>query len=95
MSRNLVPTMRRTAALLALAGGLLAGQAQAQTPMPGTVQAETYASMSGVVIEPTTDTGGGFNVGHTDNNDWMRYPVNVPTSGAYTVQFRVAQGSRT
>jgi hypothetical protein len=25
----------------------------------------------------------------------MRYPVNVPTSGAYTVQFRVAQGSRT
>ena len=69
MNRNLVSTLRRTAALLALSG-LLAAPAQAQTALPGTVQAETYSSMSGVVIEPTTDTGGGSDVGYIDTGDW-------------------------
>lgn len=26
-------------------------------------------------------THGDFNVGRTDNNDWMSYPVNVPAAG--------------
>lgn len=81
--------MRRTAALLALAGGLLAVPARAQTALPGTVQAETYSSMSGVVIEPTTDTGGG-DVGYIDAGDWMAYAVNPASSGWYTVSYRIA-----
>jgi aryl-phospho-beta-D-glucosidase BglC (GH1 family) len=90
LNRNLVPTTRRTAALLALAGGLLAGQAQAQMALPGTVQAETYSSMSGVVIEPTADTGGGSDVGYIDTGDWMAYAVNPSSSGWYTVSYRIA-----
>ena len=90
MNRNLVSTTRRMAVLLALAGGLLAGPAHAQTALPGTVQAESYAGMSGVVIEPTTDSGGGSDVGYIDAGDWMSYSVNPSSSGWYTVSYRIA-----
>jgi hypothetical protein len=47
--------------------------------------------MSGVQTEATTDTGGGQNVGWIDTGDWMAYyNVNFPTSGAYTIEYRVA-----
>ncbi len=61
---------------------------------PGTstlIQAENYNTMSGVQTEPTTDTGGGLNVGYCDTGDWMAYyNVNFPTSGAYVIEYRVA-----
>ncbi len=58
-----------------------------------TIQAENYTSMSGVQTETTTDAGGGQNVGWIDTGDWMAYAnVNFPTSGAYTVEYRVASG---
>jgi hypothetical protein len=67
---------------------------QGATPPPAfttTIQAENYNSMSGVQTETTTDTGGGLNVGWIDTGDWMAYSnVNFPTSGAYTVEYRVA-----
>lgn len=56
------------------------------------IEAEMFTNHVGMRMETTTDAGGGFNVGHTDNNDWMSYPINVPVSGAHTVQFRVASG---
>ncbi|MBU6953331.1 glycosyl hydrolase family 18 protein [Hahella sp. HN01] len=62
-------------------------------PTPGgiTVQAENYSYMSGVQVEPTTDAGGGQNVGYIDANDWMSYAaVNIPQAGTYTVEYRVA-----
>jgi hypothetical protein len=46
--------------------------------------------MSGIQTEPTSDVGGGLNVGWQDTNDWMNYSVNVSTAGTYTVNFRVA-----
>jgi hypothetical protein len=58
--------------------------------LPGTIQAESYCTMSGVQTETTTDTGGGQNVGYIDTNDWMSYRINVPSTGTYTVQYRVA-----
>ncbi len=58
--------------------------------IPGTIQAESYASMNGIQTENTSDTGGGLNVGWIDANDWMDYAVNVSTAGSYTVSFRVA-----
>ena len=62
------------------------------TPI-ATIQAESYAVMSGVQTETTTDTGGGLNVGYIDSGDWMSYTSNavtVPSTGTYTIQFRVA-----
>lgn len=58
--------------------------------IPGTLQAEGYASMNGIQTEATSDTGGGSNVGWIDANDWLDYAVNVTTAGTYTVSFRVA-----
>lgn len=54
-------------------------------------EAEQYSSMSGVQTEGTSDAGGGQNVGWIDTGDWMAYNgINVPTSGYYTVEYRVA-----
>ena len=59
-----------------------------------TIQAENYFSMSGIQTEATTDAGGGQNVGWIDANDWMAYSsVTIPTSGTYTVEYRVASQS--
>lgn len=52
--------------------------------------------MSGVQTEATTDTGGGLNVGYIDANDWMSYvnnSVNIPVTGTYTVEFRIASAA--
>jgi hypothetical protein len=56
-----------------------------------TTQAENYSTMSGVQLENTSDVGGGQNVGWIDAGDWMAYnSINIPTSGNYTVEYRVA-----
>jgi hypothetical protein len=54
------------------------------------VEAEMFNNHKGIRMETTTDTGGGFNAGSTDDNDWMSYPINIPTSGNYTFQVRVS-----
>jgi hypothetical protein len=54
------------------------------------IEAEAYSNMSGIQTEPTADAGGGLNIGWQDNNDWMDYAVNVPSTGTYTLNFRVA-----
>jgi hypothetical protein len=58
--------------------------------IPGTIQAESYSSMSGVATQSTTDAGGGLNVGWIDAGDHMDYSVNVATAGQYTASFRMA-----
>lgn len=61
--------------------------------LPATVQAEDYSEMTGIQTEPTSDTGGGMNVGYFHENDWLRYNdkvINIPTTGTYKVTFRVA-----
>ncbi|SHH71374.1 carbohydrate-binding protein [Massilia sp. CF038] len=54
------------------------------------IEAEMFAYHKGMRMETTSDSGGGFNVGNVDNNDWMSYPVNVPKTGWYNLQFRLA-----
>ncbi len=76
--------------LLAAAMALAGAHCAAQTALPGRLQAESYASMAGVMVEATTDTGGGTNVGAIDANDWMTYSVNPATAGWYNVEYRVA-----
>ncbi|WP_206363227.1 beta-1,3-glucanase family protein [Sinomicrobium pectinilyticum] len=58
------------------------------------IEAESYNNMSGVQTENTTDSGGGLNVGYIDTGDWMAYnAINIPSSGNYTIQYRVASES--
>jgi hypothetical protein len=54
------------------------------------IQAEAYTYMSGVIVETTTDTGGGQSVGSIDAGDWMSYNITIPTAGTYNVNYRVA-----
>ena len=64
--------------------------------LPFTVQAESYASMSGIQTEATTDVGGGTNVGWTDANDFMSYSntgITIPTTGSYKITYRIASMS--
>jgi hypothetical protein len=59
-----------------------------------TIQAENYSNMSGVATESTTDAGGGLDVGWIDQGDWMAYnSITFPTSGNYTISYRVASPS--
>ena len=58
--------------------------------VPGTIQAESYASMSGVATETTTDAGGGLDVGWISAGDQMSYNINAASAGTYTVSFRVS-----
>jgi hypothetical protein len=60
------------------------------SPIPGTIQAESYSAMNGIQTENTSDSGGGTNVGWIDANDWMDYSVNVASAGSYTISLRVA-----
>lgn len=43
-----------------------------------------------VDIEPSTDSGGGYNVGWMRAGEWLNYSVNVATPGTYTLRVRVA-----
>lgn len=54
------------------------------------IEAEMYANQKGVRSETTTDQDGGFNAGYLDDNDWMSYPINIPTTGWYTLQARLS-----
>ena len=45
---------------------------------------------TGVDLQATTDTGGGFIVGWAKAGEWLEYTVNVQTSGYYKLDFRVA-----
>ena len=58
--------------------------------VPARLEAEDYTSMSGVQLEATTDTDGGQNVGWIEAGDWLEYEINVPASGSYTLNYRVA-----
>lgn len=56
-----------------------------------TTQAENYSASYGVQLENTSDNGGGQNVGWIEAADWMAYnSINIPISGNYTVEYRVA-----
>lgn len=60
---------------------------------PYIIQAENYATMSGVFNETTTDVGGGKNTGNINTGDWMSYTntkVSLPYTGKYKITYRVA-----
>jgi len=44
-----------------------------------------------VDIEPTSDDGGGYDVGWINDGEWLRYTVNVAAAGNYDIRMRVAE----
>lgn len=62
--------------------------------VPGRVEAEAYLFMNGVDTEPTTDEGGGSNVGWIDDGDWLDYAIEARHSGPLRASFRIASESR-
>jgi beta-glucosidase len=47
-----------------------------------------------VDLEPTTDAGGGYDVGWIDPGEWLEYSVNVPDPSAiYSIKARVASAT--
>ena len=69
------------------------GNGCAYTGVPAIVRAQAYCQMAGVQAEPTTDTGGGSDIGYIDSGDWMTYAIDVPSAATYTVQYRVASAT--
>ena len=49
---------------------------------------------TGVDLQATTDTGGGYNVGWTHAGEWLNYTISVPASGNYDLGVRVADGAQ-
>ncbi len=54
------------------------------------IKATSYDAMNGVQTEPTSDVGGGQNVGWIDNGDWLLFEDVDFGSGASSVDARVA-----
>jgi len=57
------------------------------------VQAEFYTDMSGIMLQDTTDEGGGKNVGWIDTGDYLTYQLRVEEAGTYRITYRVASES--
>jgi chitodextrinase len=58
------------------------------------VQAESFTDQQGVVVEPTTDTGGGQDIGSLANGDWASYPgIDFGSTPATQFYGRVASGA--
>ncbi|MCR5886633.1 beta-1,3-glucanase family protein [Hymenobacter sp. J193] len=66
------------------------------TTSPGfsvTLQAESANVNNGMSAETTTDAGGGQNMGWVDAGDYLVWNgINFPTTGTYTIEYRVASG---
>ena len=50
----------------------------------------TYRGSATVGVQPTGDTGGGYDVGYTKEGEYLRYTVDVNAAGLYNLQARVA-----
>ena len=54
------------------------------------VEAEDFDVQSGIDLEDTLDNGGGENIGWIDQGDFVEYTVNIPSTGEYLIEYRVA-----
>jgi hypothetical protein len=57
--------------------------------LPANIEAENYSNMNGIQTENSVVASGGVDVGYIDVGDWLEYSVKVPTSGTYTITYRV------
>ena len=54
------------------------------------IEAEAYTAMEGIETQPTNDDNGELNVGWIDAGDYMEYDVTIPTSGLYSIAYRIS-----
>ncbi|TGD77933.1 beta-1,3-glucanase family protein [Hymenobacter wooponensis] len=58
------------------------------------LQAEAANVNNGMTVEACSDTGGGQDMGFVDAGDYLVFNgINFPTSGTYTIEYRVASGA--
>ena len=60
------------------------------TVLPAKIQAEEFCAMKGLRTQPTSDIGGGENVGWTDVGDWLEYSVKANANTEFNFNLRVA-----
>jgi hypothetical protein len=66
----------------------------ANATVSGQIEAESFNSQFGIQTEPTSDIGGGLNVGFIDNGDYLAFnSIDFGSSGATSVQMRVASAA--
>ncbi|MEV0135681.1 carbohydrate-binding protein [Dactylosporangium sp. NPDC050688] len=100
--RRSIPALSRAAATLILALSTAVGvPAAAQAgPAPSLLassaytltQAEAFVAQSGIQVEPTTDVGGGFDVGWFTPGDWIAFDLDFGATSPRTVTTRLANG---
>ncbi len=56
--------------------------------VPAQIEAENYTAMQGIETEPCS--AGGENIGWTDDGDWLEYVLDVPSTGLYQIDYRLA-----
>lgn len=61
--------------------------------IPGKIEAEDFVDNSGFDLEETSDTGGGQNVGYTDNGDFLDYIIDSDIDAYFQVDYRVSSES--
>jgi hypothetical protein len=60
----------------------------ATQPIPGKIEAENFTENFGLSVEDCTDTGGGKDMGYSDNGDYLEFLVHVRDAGWYNVDLR-------
>ena len=58
------------------------------TPSTIQIEAENFVTMSGIQTEACSESG--LNVGWIDAGDWMVWDINLPATGNYRVEYRIA-----
>ena len=104
--RRHTPASWCVSALAAL--GFIVGaapHAAAQTPLPGTIQAEDFDAYRDTTsgnaggqyratdVDIEASAGGGYDVGWTAAGEWLNYTVKVPSAGTYFLDIRVASAT--
>lgn len=64
--------------------------AAALVTLPGIIEAELFESSNGIRTGNTNDSGGSEFVGWIENNDYTEYEIDVPVTGSYKLDARVA-----
>ena len=57
---------------------------------PALIEAEYYTTMNGIYLEKTEDNTGFADVSFIDQNDWLTYRINVPSTTSYPINFRIS-----
>lgn len=65
----------------------------APVSLPARIEAEDFADMFGVEVEPTSDSDGGSNVTAIDDGDWLEYAITAQNSGYFTLSLRIASAT--